>query len=652
MNFLKLTQNCFVCLIVTLLLAAQAKAYRVSAGAACKKPNSRPDAQRFYDKVDTFPGWSKHFYKKIGKLKEKHYGKKNNKYVDKSDLHYHVGHGGDKWDWGNWKTLRAIIFKGSAMVPSEAKRIWGNKNLNWIGFRCCKLLQDKSRSYWANSMDGVHLICGFKTNSKKRNDFGKIWAEQMKLKKKVYQAWFTALDQTNQNGVVARVLAEHTGNWNDRLHGYGYVSSDSPVDNYYHYKSHPAGSPPYLQVNHLTDMRIYEVEPRAVDEAYIRDLGSHFGFTAVDPVETLEDSIVLSRPEDPGVDPCDPSYAVHVLQVYNNSGNYTYQDSGRMWASIPGQQFPSPTDAHTLAQNFLNSTGLHEPDALAWDVEYSTMSTAEVNEVTPLETHNIACAVSYARHIEASDGENVSVAGAGARLKVYLDATGGVAGSMGRWRDIMWGENTVAVLTKEEAFSRFSLYGPKVSIEPILVEYNRVVSDLNSATLAYYEHPAPDMQNQLTPIWIFSVDFYDGNELLTTADTFVPSAHEFYPPIANITSPAEGSEFEPNDVINFNSVTDANFGASPYAYEWTSDIDGQLSTAANFSGSLSIACVSDGNSTEVASHIITLKITDATGRSSSESAEVTVRRLSSDLNCDNIVNFGDLAVMGEQWLKP
>ncbi|MBU1260553.1 MAG: hypothetical protein KKE31_05260 [Planctomycetes bacterium] len=529
----------------------------------------------------------------------------------------------------------------------------GNKNLEWMGFRCCKLLNNKSRGYWANSMKGLHFLCGFKTNSYKRNNFGKRWAEQMSQRKKIYQAWFKALDLTNQNGVVARVLAEARNNFYDRLHGYGYVSPDPPVDKYYYYKDHKSGSPPYLPVYHLDQMQVYEVIPRDVNESYIRDIGNHFGFSASDAVEYHNDYLLMSRQDPPG-DPCDPNLAVHTLQVYTNSGQYSYFNTGPMWPSQTGLTFPDPTTAYGQAEAFLTNSGLHMSDAGLYDVEYDTLCYAEGNDVNALTTDYIGCAVTYAREIEAFTGTNVSVAGAGARLKVYLNQTGGdpnLPAAMGNWRNIT-STGIVPVLPKQEVFDRFKEHGEKVSLEPISVEYNRVVSDLNTPKLAYYEHPGAELQAELIPIWIFSVDYYDGDELLTTADTFVPSAHEFYPPIANITSPGDGSEFEPNDVIDFNSVTDSNYGTSPYTYEWTSDIDGQLSTAASFSGSLNIACVSDDNSIEVASHTIMLTITDADGRSSSESVDVTIRRFCSDLNCDNIVNFGDLAVMGEQWLKP
>ncbi|HUV40849.1 MAG TPA: hypothetical protein VMW23_03560, partial [Sedimentisphaerales bacterium] len=65
-----------------------------------------------------------------------------------------------------------------------------------------------------------------------------------------------------------------------------------------------------------------------------------------------------------------------------------------------------------------------------------------------------------------------------------------------------------------------------------------------------------------------------------------------------------------------------------------------------------IACTADGNSIEVVPHTVKLKITDSMGQSSSESVDVTIERLSGDINCDNKVDFQDFAVMANQWLKP
>ncbi len=639
-----------VLFVFLFLLCVDTYAYEVSSASACKKPDAHPDAWRFYTKIDSFPGWTRNYYKKYGKCKENQYTKYNNRYVDDSDIHYHVGHGGDKWDWGNWKTLRAVIFKKSAMVPSEAKRIWGNRDLEWIGFRCCKLLDNKSRSYWANSMDGLHLFCGFKTNSYKDNDFGKIWAERMKQRKKIYLAWFAAADETQKNGVVARVLAEHRYNWYDRLWGYGYVSSDYPIDNRYHYISHKVGSPPYIQEDSLTEMELYEITPPPVDDNYIWTIGQAFGFAYGDPIDySSPDYALLSRQTNPSGDPCDPNIVVETLQVYMNNGRYCYINSDKWLRPEINVTMPDPGTAYTIAHNFLMNNGLNELDAGAHSVDYSMLETAEMNDPTPIESHQITAAVCYARQIDAIAGVPVTVAGAGARLKVYIDSFFDVCASVGQWPDVV-GQGPVPIITKEEAYSRFVTHGEKIVIEPVVIDYTH--TDVNNATLGYYEAPPRVPQTQLVPIWILELNYYDGNDLLTTADAFIPAAEQFYPPIASISSPSHGSEFDSGESIDFNCVADANYGVPPYSYEWTSDIDGLLSTDSNFMATLSIACVSDGNSVEVMPHTITLKITDFENRSSSESVEVTVHRYASDLNCDGTTDFKDFAITANQWLKP
>ncbi|MHB9071756.1 MAG: DUF6345 domain-containing protein [Sedimentisphaerales bacterium] len=639
-----------VVFVVSLSLCTNVNGYEVSSASACKNPDTHPDAWNFYTKVDSFAGWTTNYYKKYGDCKESQYTSNNSQYIDGSDIHYHVGHGGDRWDWGNMKTLRAVIFDDSAMVPSEAKRIWGNNDLEWIGFRCCKLLNDSSRGYWANTMQGLHLFCGFKTNSYANDNFGKIWAERMAQQKQVYLAWFAAADETQQNGVEARVLAEHSDNWNDRLWGYGYVSSDNPVDNTYHYITHKVGSPPYLQVDWLTQMRVYNVIPYPVDEASIWNIGIAFGFTYGEPIDySNQDYALLRRVNLPSPDPNDPNISVETLQVYYNSGRYSYINSGRFLKPLPGQTMPNPSTAYSIAQNFLINNGLYAPDAGSYSVDYSRLESAEIGNQTPIESHQITCAVSYAREIEADAGVLVTVAGSGARMKVYIDSFFDVCGSLGRWPSVTPG-GTVTIISQQEAFERFTRYGEKIVIEPAIIDYTH--ADVNNATLGYYQAPPRTSQIQLIPIWILELNYYDGSELVTTANTFIPAANQFYPPIASIVSPDNGSEFESGQLIDFNSVPDSNFGTPPYTYEWSSDIDGVLSTNASFSGALGIACRTDGNSVEVAPHKITLKITDSQLRSSSESIEVTVKRYASDMNCDGTVNFYDFAVTAEQWLKP
>jgi VCBS repeat-containing protein len=86
------------------------------------------------------------------------------------------------------------------------------------------------------------------------------------------------------------------------------------------------------------------------------------------------------------------------------------------------------------------------------------------------------------------------------------------------------------------------------------------------------------------------------------------------PPTVSITAPADGSTFESEATISFaGSASDAEDGDVTASLVWTSDIDGQVGTGADFS-----AALSDGV------HTITATATDSGGASSSDVVGVTV----------------------------
>jgi hypothetical protein len=250
---------CFVVVLSFLFYPAITSAYEVSAAGGCSVPNSHPDAKGFYDRIKSFPGWTGNFYKEDNNSKEVHYkrvadGGQNNAWVDSSDIHYHISHGGYRWDAHYGKDLKAVLFEdGTNLVPSEARNAWGDTDLEWIAFRNCKLLNNTSKGYWANAMNRLHLLLGFKTNSSKHDNFGKIWANKMRKTtihilwwtftipgQTITQAWFGATDATQPSGTTARVLAETFNCYNDHLWGNGSTSSDPTVDNWYWWWDHTA----------------------------------------------------------------------------------------------------------------------------------------------------------------------------------------------------------------------------------------------------------------------------------------------------------------------------------------------------------------------------------------------------------------------------
>lgn len=659
-------KSLIACILLVSFLTAPLEtfAWEVSACGGCSSPDSHPDARRFYDKVRSYPGWTGNFYKKYANCKEIYYkrmdmGGQNNSWVDSSDIHYHISHGGDRWDPYYGKSLRAVLFQdGSYLVPSEARLAWGDTDLEWIAFRNCKLLNNASKGYWANAMNRLHLLLGFKTNSSKRDNFGKIWARKMRQTtihflwwtwtipgQTVTQAWFYATDVTQPSGTTARVLAEVHNNYNDHLWGNGYTSSDPTVDSWYWWWDHTAGSPEYLSVNSLTTMNVYEVVPRTVDEGYVKSIGRAFGLTG-EVGDTCESSVMIIDDN-------------KVLEVSKATGHFYFHDDSKLFVADPRGGRYNPDRASQRAYEFLSTNKLLPPDAGAYTVESDTITEESRDKGTVRQVlYQNTCTV-YGRQIEGAPEQLVSVAGPGARLKVYIAEKGEIMGGMGNWRQV---EKTgeIPVMTNDDAWFLFQKYGQDIAIAPVYVEYDKV-KVIEIPTQAYYEYSGLEPQKELIPCWIFEVEYYLRDQLVTTADTFIPATESYFPPVVTITQPKDGETFEYEQTIAFDCQVEKGFGTTPYNYTWESDVDGFLSTAKSFetikTNSLSVHCPDESCDCRPLPHTISVTVTDAKGIQSTDSIHVMIRGKCpecthcADLNRDGIVNLKDLARLASGWLR-
>ncbi len=655
---------CVVVALVFLLFPLQAGAYEVSSAGGCSVPDSHPDAWRFYAKIKSFPGWTGNFYREDLNVKEIHFkrmslGGQNNSWVDSSDIHYHVSHGGTRWDSYYGRDLTAIIFEdGDILVPSEARRAWGDTDLEWIGLRNCKLLNNASKGYWANAMNRLHLLLGFKTNSYKRDNFGKIWAQKMRKttinilwwtitipSQTVTQAWFSANDATQPSGTTARVLAEVYNNYNDHLWGNGYTSSDPSPNGWYWWWDHVAGSPPYLSVPEpLQTMNVYKVVPRTVDGAYVKTIGRAFGMTG-EVGDLCSTTLVMADLSDPA----NPE----ILEISKTTGHFNFHNDGKLFvADLEARQFP-PQQAAEVAQSFLQQYGLLPADAGAFSVEFDIITEQEQIDGVDGEVRQVLnqnTSVVYARQIPAdSRGTMVSVAGAGARLKVYIAEDGSIMGARGNWRDIEpMGE--ISVNDNLRTWSFFDSLGEKVAIEPALIEYDEAIPDHPTATQAYYEYSSQTYQTELIPCWIFEVKYFLKGELVLIADTFIPAAERYMPPVVEIIKPADSDTFSYGEMIGFDCQVQTEFGTPPYTYNWTSSVDGPLSTQQNFEiDLLSVHCPNISLDCSPLPHTITVTVTDAKGIKSTDTISLTVEgpcdecTNPADLNGDGTVDLVDLA---------
>jgi len=655
------------CLVVVTFLAANVEtfAWEVSACGGCSVPDSHPDAWRFYDRIRSFSGWTGNYYKQDTNCKEIHYkrmalGGQNNSWVDSSDIHYHISHGGSRWDAYYDKWLTAVLFEdGTNLVPSEARLAWGDTDLEWIAFRNCTLLNNTSKGYWANAMNRLHLLLGFKTNSSKHNNFGKIWANKMKKTtilwwtipgQTVTQAWFNATDATQPSGTTARVLAEVHNNYNDHLWGNGYVSPDPPVDNWYWWWDHTAGSPEYLAVNNLETMNVYEVVPRTVDERYVQQIGTAFGLTG--EVGDLCESLVMADLRDPD--------SPKVLEVSKTTGHFYFHDDGKLFLFNPDvQQFP-PDQAVERSESFLRQYDLFPANEVGEaTAEFDTITEEGRDKGTVRQTFYQNTNAVFARQLPGDPigQEMVSVAGAGARLKVYLFDKGLVMGAMGKWREVVKIGEIPVFKDGQTAWSFFDRFGEKIAITPTFVEYDKAVPNYETATQGYYELPGETYQTELIPVWIFEVDYYMEDRLVLTADTFIPAANSYLPPVVTIIRPKNGESFNYGETIVFDCQVEEEFGTPPYSFRWESNVDGVLSTMQSFaSSSLSVHCPDRSCDCRPLPHTITVTATDAKGFDSSHSVQIMVIgdcgecEDCADLNSDNAVDMKDLAHWANRYL--
>ena len=668
-GFRKCLIVCFVVVLVFLLSSVKTWAHRVSSAEGSSIPSFHPDAWVFLNTIWSFPNWTGSYYVEDLDCQEKQYkrmdlGGRNDCFIDSGDIHYLVGHGAVRWDGYYGKDLSAIIFKdGNSLVPSEARNAWGDTYLEWIGFRIPQLLNEDSADSWAKAMNGVHLILGFKTNCYAHNSFGKIWAQKMRSKIKygnnfmaiipgqhVAQAWFSATDATQPGGTTARVIGETQNNYEDHLWGNGPTYSQDPCSDEEKWLwDHTVPSPICLSVNGLGTMKVYEVVPRDVNEAYVRQIGTAFGLAA-EPVVEMCDSLVMADLSD--------SNNPKILEVSRLTGHFNYHEDGKLFAVDPNMG-RCPNDlAHEVAESFLTDHGLlpDDADAVAYSVEYDTITEENIDTNEVLQTFYQNTNVGYGRQIFADSRTKVSVAGAGARVNAYIGGDGNVMGARGNWRNIQT-TGDIAVNDANATWALFETYGEKVAIEPVLVEYDDVTTDPATAIQVYYEYSSHIRQTELIPCWMFEVEYSLEGESVGAAKALVPAAHSYVPPVVEITTPATSTTFNHGDTINFDCDVVAGFGTPPYSYNWQSRVDGLLSTQKAFqTDQLSVHCPDESLDCSPLPHAITAIVTDAKDFHSTDTIQITVNGPCdecadpADLDRNKKVDFTDFAHWASRFL--
>jgi Family of unknown function (DUF6345) len=148
-------------------------------------------------------------------------------WVDNVDIVFFSGHGS-----AIGPLFGVSGFDSGRVRGSEVR--WGNRELEWIAFDACEVLQDDGvfdRWGW-NRFAGLHYILGFHTICADESKRGRYFAEKLNAGWRVRDAWIHACQETEGSGTeyaYLRADAAGTNTFDDHWHGKGFVSPD-PVN--------------------------------------------------------------------------------------------------------------------------------------------------------------------------------------------------------------------------------------------------------------------------------------------------------------------------------------------------------------------------------------------------------------------------------------
>jgi hypothetical protein len=584
-------------------------------------------------------------------FKNESLGGSEDTYVDSVDIAMVCTHGSGTHDTFWDQDLSSVYFGSSHtdqhLSPGDAYMGYGDKDLEWLAFDSCSVLSDGgpapyyNRGYWAATMNGLHLLLGFKnTMYVWAPGDGLLWGFYMKgfswflPPSTVTQAWFQAVDYVQPKVTCARVLANDPSNFNDYLHGKGYVSPDPPTDGYYWYLDHCSTGPATKQLLTSTmqpdviTMPVLRVLDRMVNEDYM--------------LNTIAPAFNLSGPV--GMDDmfyymADTSQGITLtLQVDRATGSYSFHNLNSLWVTpvvtptLPG----SGREADLLINNWFSQTPAEGLPA-AWyrnaGYEYGTEDIVGMNfmatensDFTEQEISRLPADVSmtYPRLISVQAATatgtqlvDFPVVGPGGRLKVYLGDGGEIIGVQGGSRDVEQTGDQVPILEASQVWSMF-LADPTLAIPevPWVADY----ITYTAAILGYYEMPYLQHQNELIPVWEFTANFYSGGNLLAeNVPVYVPAASQYLPPQVAILNPADGSTFVAGKPISFEgSITG---GTPPYTIEWTSSSNGYMGNTINIVSGLG----SEIKGSEVYMPTVSFQVTDANGLTSTATIALVIK---------------------------
>jgi len=210
--------------------------------------NTDDDARGFQNTLQGYTGrefgnskaWEDH-------MKGNMFGQEES-FMDVHDVTYFSGHGTpDCLIFGTWKD-------NVYLNHDDSYDDFGDKDAEWAMFSACNTMSHSS--YWASTMDGLHLICGFITEMGDSAKHGKIFGNFLRKRHvwdsphTICQSWFLASDQSQKVGRKQRVLGENKAMFDDYIWSQGYVSDDPSANGSHHTEAHDVNKPTWPTVNH------------------------------------------------------------------------------------------------------------------------------------------------------------------------------------------------------------------------------------------------------------------------------------------------------------------------------------------------------------------------------------------------------------------
>lgn len=536
--------------------------------------------------------------------------------IDPADIAIFRGHGASGSDSYYDETLKGPLWRedssNTRLTAGEANNNrgpgygYGNSDLEWIAFGCCKPLEDDvygSLWRWDNTFNGLHQILGYKTNAD-HVKYASAWMYRCTKSstKRVAWSWFKACDVKQSSGRTVVVLAETMSMFYDYLHGFKDGAQDDPTPNdtqwaWWHTKNGNSYPPEKNMVKFPDRMTVYRVIPKNITPNDVENLGEKFGITG--SIELDDDTYCLD----------DESLSIEV----NKTEGFDYSDDSKLW--IPTEDNPDlPTfrDAEVIAADFLNLNNFMPKDAdpKPKTIYSDIVKKIEINEDIVLEEFPVAISVAYTRILD-----DFPVFGPGGCCMVYITDNGELTGLTKIWRDVVE-EGEVTLFSQNSALDLLDNYGMKVVLNGLPVYDNY---EITNVSVGYYEAGFGEYQKYLIPVYIFFIDFYYDGRYDSSDIIYIPAAERFIPPIAEIDSPSDGAVVPYGTTIRF--VGSASYGNPPYSFMWESDIDGYLGSGPSISISNLSDCIEHG---DFKSHTIKLTVIDQDGVKTADIIRVTI----------------------------